>query len=166
AGVDGAGAMRRPLLLRDILTWADAFREATGRWPTKDDGDVAGAVGETWLMVDHALREGLRGLSGGSSLARLLARHRGARNRKDLPPLPEGRILTWADALRARTGSWPSGKAGAVAAAPGETWTAVEMALHHGRRGLPGGSSLALLLADRRGARNCWNRPDLSVAQV
>ena len=50
--------------------------------------------------------------------------------------------------------------------APGETWLAADMALRHGRRGLPGGSSLAMLLADKRGVRNTWTRPDLSIAQI
>src|SRR5262249_7736531 len=34
------------------------------------------------------------------------------------------------------------------------------------RRGLPGGSSLALLLADKRGARNVWSVPQLSLAEI
>ena len=60
---------RRPLDLRDILRWAAAHREATGHWPTKTSGLIFSARFETWLSVDHALREGLRGLPGGSSLA-------------------------------------------------------------------------------------------------
>jgi hypothetical protein len=39
-------------------------------------GQVAGAPGETWRALDVALRQGLRGLPGGDSLARLLRRHR------------------------------------------------------------------------------------------
>jgi hypothetical protein len=40
------------------------------------------------------------GLPGGSSLARLLARERGVRNRCGLPPLTEAAILRWARAHR------------------------------------------------------------------
>jgi hypothetical protein len=45
-----------------------------GRWPRcRGDGQISGALAETWYNVDQALRVGLRGLSKGSSLARLLA---------------------------------------------------------------------------------------------
>src|SRR5262245_35930304 len=50
---------------------------------------------------DAALRLGLRGLPGGSSLARLLAARRGVRNHLDLPPLTVTKVLAWADRYRA-----------------------------------------------------------------
>jgi hypothetical protein len=83
-----------------------------------------------------------------------------------LPPFTEEQILKWADAFHERTGTWPNAKSGAIDDAPGETWTAVQMALRYGRRGLPGGSSLALLLAEERGARNVWTRPDFSIELI
>ena len=46
------------------------------------------------------------------------------------------------------------GRSGPISEAPGETWGAVDAALQKGSRGLPGGSSLALLLADKRGAEH------------
>ena len=55
--------------------------------------------------------------------------------------------LAWADAHRARTGSQPHDRSGPVADAPGETWGNIDRALRHGRRGLPGGTSLSWLLA-------------------
>jgi hypothetical protein len=42
---------------------------------------VAFALGQTWLALDSALRNGHRGLPGGDSLARLLARERGVQRR-------------------------------------------------------------------------------------
>jgi hypothetical protein len=231
--------MRRPLTVREILHWADAYRESTGRWPTRTCGVIPGTVGETWATVDSAfqqglrglprgslarflaeergaryrrqlprlteeqilawadahhertgtwptaksgiipdsnrenwsaitasLRVGLRGLPGGSSLAQLLARHCRKRNHLDLPPLTEAQVLSWADAHQGRTGDWPDCDSGPVPEAPGETWCAVDSALARGRRGLPGGSSLALLLAEKREVRNAWSRPVLSVEQV
>jgi hypothetical protein len=155
-----------PLTEVEILAWADAHQTRTGSWPTADSGAIPNSSGEKWLSVDTALRLGLRGLPGGSSLAQLLAQHRGVRNRKDLPPLTEEAILAWADAHRARTGSWPHARSGPIAEAPGETWTAVDMALRHGLRGLPGDSSLALLLAERRAVRNAWGRPNLSSERI
>jgi hypothetical protein len=39
-------------------------------------GPIDSAPGENWSAVNACLRDGFRGLSGGSSLAKLLARHR------------------------------------------------------------------------------------------
>jgi hypothetical protein len=53
-----------------------------------------------------------------------------------------------------------------VADAPGETWSNLSNALYEGRRGLPGGSSLPPLLAERRGRRLRSRKPPLTVGQV
>ncbi|MBY0523623.1 MAG: hypothetical protein K2R98_09490 [Gemmataceae bacterium] len=153
-----------PLTVEQILAWADAFHARTGQWPKKKSGVILDTGGEKWDFVDSALQNGGRGLPGGSSLPRLLAEHRGIRNRKQLPSYTEQQILAWADAHHARTGEWPT--SGSITDAPGETWTAVQVALRQGRRGLPGGSSLALLLAEHRGVRNVWTRPLLNVEQT
>ena len=63
-----------------------------------------------------------------------------------LPPLTEEQIVAWADAHHAATGKWPSAASGPVAAAPGETWGAINVGLGYGSRGLPGGSTLHKLL--------------------
>jgi hypothetical protein len=145
-------ALRVPTLdVADILAWADAYHERREEWPTRDSGAILEAPRETWAYVDVALRQGVRGLTGGSSLPRLLAIHRGYRNRKALPPLSEAQILCWADAHHARAGRWPASGDGPIPEAPGETWTAVAVALANGLRGMPGGSSLAKLLAAERG---------------
>jgi hypothetical protein len=158
--------MRRPLTIPDILLWADRCREATGRWPTQSAGPVAGAIGETWRMVDSALRTGTRGLPGGSSLALLLADRRGARNTWSLPELTTAQILAWADGRQARTGDWPHEESGPIAGTGGETWQAVHMALKQGHRGLPGSSSLARLLSAERGVPRASHLPPLSRLQI
>jgi hypothetical protein len=155
-----------PLTVEQILAWADAHLARTGAWPTKKSGFLPEAKNEKWCDLDGALQHGRRGLPGGSSLPKLLAEHRGVRNRMQLPPLTDETILAWADAHRQRSGAWPTAKSGAVTEASGETWMAIQMALNHGHRGLPGGSSLALLLADQRGVRNTWSRPLLSVEEI
>jgi hypothetical protein len=76
------------------------------------------------------------------------------------------KILIWADAHRARTGRWPVVASGPVGVSPGQTWQAVNQALARGGRGLPGGSSLARLLAERRGRRNKARTPPLTAGQV
>jgi hypothetical protein len=82
------------------------------------------------------------------------------------PLLSVEKILAWAEAHRARTGSWPSHAAGAIREAPGETWSAINAALCHGGRGLPGGSSLARLLTPEQGPGDRRRRPALTEAQV
>jgi hypothetical protein len=151
---------------QQILAWADADQKRTGAWPTAQSGPVAGAPGETWRALDNALRLGLRGLPYGSSLARLLAEQRGIRNLQALPRLTPAQILAWADAYHRRTGQWPSDVPLPVEDGLGETWAGLDTALRHGRRGLPGGSSLARLLAQERGVRNPKELPRLTVRQI
>ena len=144
-----------------ILAWADAYHARTGQWPRSESGPVRDQLGENWRRIDTALRYGLRGLTGDSSLARLLAQRRGVRNLRELPPFTIRQILAWSDGYRGRTGHWPSSESGSVAEAPDETWRAVDQALRVGIRGLPGGLSLARLLAAHRHVRNlhCQPRP-------
>jgi hypothetical protein len=155
-----------PLSIPQALGWSDCYHRRTGHWPTSESGPIPEAPGETWRGVDVALRVGIRGLPAGSSLARLLAKHRGYRNPLQLPRLTLGRILTWADAHHRRTGAWPTIKSGPILDAPGETWLGVNSALEVGRRRLKGGSSLAQLLAKRRGVRNPKELPRLTVRRI
>ena len=123
-----------PLSLTQLLTWADRHRRLAGRWPTAASGPVGAAPGETWQALNRALVRGSRGLAGGSSLAAVLAEHRGRRNKAATPPLREEQILLWADRHYRRTGRWPTAAAGPVAEAPGENWKALASALYAGNR--------------------------------
>jgi hypothetical protein len=154
------------LSIDQILAWADLHRRRTGKWPNEYCGAVADAPNETWARINTALFEGIRGLSGSSSLARLLAKHRGKRNHLDLSDLTEKQILAWADAHHGRTETWPTEDSGAVADAPNETWRGITKALRNGSRGLPGGSSLAQLLTDHRGKRNHLRLSHLTIDQI
>jgi hypothetical protein len=138
-----------PLTLEAILAWADAHQRQTGKWPTVESGSILEAPSETWSGVNASLVNGRRGLSGGTSLARLLAQSRGKRNIKDLPRLTTRQIRAWAVAWHQRTGRWPTQKSGLIPESSGETWSAVDNALMAGLRGLPGGSSLSRLLGKR-----------------
>ncbi len=158
--------MGPPLTPELVLQWADQYREKTGRWPSTKSGAVPGAAGENWARVNDALRNGYRGLAGGSSLALFLAEHRGARNKTNLCALSVRCILRLADAHHRRTGRWPTMDSGPVTDADGETWSGLDSALKVGSRELPGGDSLARLLVRRRDARNRTNPPQHSVEQV
>jgi hypothetical protein len=145
---------QRDLTFTRILRWADIHYEETGAWPHQRSGRVHHTRSEYWDRVDMALRKGVRGLPGRSSLARLLAANRGKRNSADLPALTVEQILRWADAHLERTGDWPRTRAGAIAGALGETWRRINCALKDGIRTLEGGSSLAGILATHRGVPN------------
>jgi superfamily II DNA or RNA helicase len=140
--------------VQQILSWADAYHNRVGEWPRRNSGTIEEAPDETWAKVDVALKSGTRGLTGGSSLARLLAQHRRVRNVQDLPRFTVDEILAWADAHHRRTGEWPKAASGPIKEAPGETWNKVQLALYQGLRGLPGGSSLARLLAEHSDGRS------------
>jgi hypothetical protein len=72
------------------------------------------------------------------------------RNRKALPPLTEGRIITWARAHRRQFGRWPTEDAGPIPGTRGEVWSNLAAALSQGVRGLPAGDTLARLLSRHR----------------
>ena len=86
------------------LEVADEHKATSGMWPTLTSGTIAGTEKETWSMVDAALRQGQRGLPGGSSLAQLLEEHRGVRNPQNLPPFTVEKILEWADEYKGSHG--------------------------------------------------------------
>ncbi|MFM9959789.1 MAG: hypothetical protein ACKV2Q_01020 [Planctomycetaceae bacterium] len=154
-----------PLLtVEQILSWGDAHNAVTGEWPNQKSGKVTG-TDETWSGISNALRGTGRGLSGGSSLAKLFAEYRGVRNFKSPPPLTVEQILIWADAQMVATGEWPKSNSGKVTGTE-ETWAGINYSLTTGRRGLPASSSLAKLLAEYRGVRNCMDLPPLTVAQI
>jgi hypothetical protein len=138
------------LSVATILVWAGEHKAAKGNWPKRNSGPVLGHPGETWVAVNAALESGARGLPGGSSLAQLLHEHHAVPNKSRLPRLTVPMILRYADAWHGRMGEWPTSLSGAIPEMPGLTWTAVNMALHQGLRGLPGGDSLHLLLRQRR----------------
>jgi hypothetical protein len=68
-------------------------------------------------------------------------------------PITVAQILRWADAHHAQTGDWPTRFSGPIPGA-GLSWLAVHNAVSIGRRGLPGGDSLAKLLHRERGRQD------------
>ena len=155
-----------PLTEAIILAWADDHYRRTGHYPKHNDGPILGAHQETWSAVEGALIKGRRGLPGNDSLAKFLTRHRGIRNKSDLPPLTVGQITTWAEIHKATTGNWPTAHSGKIYDTSGETWAAVHSALAGGLRGLPGGDSLARLLARECGRRNPADTSPLSLTVI
>ncbi len=150
-GVGGENARPR-LTEAKICRWAEAHCRQTGAWPDKESGPVAAAPGEVWGNINECLRLGLRGLRGDDSLAQLLAHRLGIRSRTVMPPLTLAQVLSWAMDHQIRTGRLPNVNSGPVRAVLGETWQKIDDCLRRGRRGLPGGRSLAQLLTEYRPA--------------
>jgi hypothetical protein len=152
------------LTVEQILAWAEAHHAAHGQWPTIASGPVAGAPDETWLRIHGALLKGNRGLPGGESLKRLLDAHAPARRL----PLTPATIRAWAVAHHRASGLWPMARDGPVIGAPGEYWCMIDKSLRFGRRGLPGGTTLAKLLGplSARDPNPRGARPRLTIDQV
>jgi hypothetical protein len=128
----------------EILTWADEFFEQHGTWPRIGSGEIPGTE-ESWHKINNALQRGRRGLAGGSSLYKLLKAKRGVPNPHDRPRLSERKILTWMRRYYRKHKRWPTCSSVEVPGEPNEGWSALDMALRAGCRGLKGGSSLARL---------------------
>ena len=143
------------LTIKGILAMADRYHKTLGRWPRSEDGPIDNCPGETWNTVNDALRRGKRGLAAGNSLAKVLATHRGKRSPHNMPQLSEAQVIAWAKAHFSRWGRWPTaGMRTPVAIGAQETWSGLNLALRRGFRGLPGGTSLALVLDRCRNGRS------------
>ncbi len=138
------------LTIAQVLAWADAHHERTGKWPHAMSGPVHEQPRETWRGIQASLMAGYRGFRGGTTLAQVLMKHRGVRNRGDLPTLSVRKILAWADAHHKRTGRWPNLRSGPVEGSGGESWQSISVALRLGLRGLPGGWTLGRFLQHHR----------------
>jgi hypothetical protein len=154
------------LTIKQILAWADAHHQRTGKWPNGNAGRVYDAPSETWTAINAALRDGFRGLAGGITLVGLLVERRGIRSQLALPKLTIKQILAWADAHYQRAGKWPNQTSGPVYEHPAENWAAIQAALRNGFRGLPRGSSVSQMLAKYRGMRNPRGLPKLSIRSI
>ncbi len=152
------------LTIKHILAWADKFHRREQRWPASRSGKIKGTRDETWASVDNALRGGLRGLRGGSSVALLLEKRRGARHQRHRPRLMNRDILAWADAHYRRVGRWPSSTSGPIPESTGDTWVAVESALRAGTRGRPGGDTLSRFLCRYGRVRRTTRVSDVSAS--
>jgi hypothetical protein len=150
---------------REIVAWTIAHRGRTGTWPTDTSGAICEAQGETWRAVDKALRNGLRGLPGGSSLFLLLAKRHGVGLHRRIPAVSAEQVLDWARRYFVRHKKPPAVTSGRIPGTSGITWSAVDQMLVDGYRGLPGGSSLSLLLDGQFPVRSL-HPPPLRVGEI
>jgi hypothetical protein len=148
------GVATGPLSNEQILSWAEAHFKKHKRWPSRYAGAVVAAPGENWLAIDAALKRGLRGLEGGTSLKHLIRTTNGELRSRGPSRLTEAQVFGWCEAYRTRHGSWPTHRSGRIPEAPGMTFRAADAALRKGRYGLPGGWSLEKI---------CLNGPQSSA---
>ena len=159
--------LRRPALtIQQILAWADAHHERTGKWPTNRSDRIQGTKDETWHGVAACLYAGNRGLPRRVSLNKLFVKYRGKSVQSQRPVLRIQQILAWADAYHERSGHWPTSQSGPIDGTSDETWHSVTASLCAGSRGLPCGLSLRKLLVKRRGAQFPKARPSLTIPQI
>lgn len=143
---------RPPLTEAMIVEAIRAWTATHGHPPARKSGDATAyfphGKPETWNTVHQALRFGLRGLPGGTTLSALRDQSGFFTPTWRSHPLTEELIRSAAARHHARTGRWPSSKSGDATEDLGlpATWMDVENALKKGLRGLPGQSSLSKLL--------------------
>jgi hypothetical protein len=151
-----------------ILESCIEYNNLTGKWPdirTKDP--VPHLTNETWISIDSALRHGIRGLPGNDSLVKLLDRNGKKQSQQNKPKLIETDILSWCVEYREYTGKWPAkSNTDLVPGQPSETWRRLDEALESGLRSLPGGSSLAKLLANHGKKYNKSDMPKLTEQKI
>ena len=156
-----------PLTIQQILKWADQYYEFTGQWPTSRHGRVLGEHGLKWETINDALRKGQRGLPGGSSLARVLKKHRHTADpRRIRPDISRKQIIEWIRDHHLRTGQWPQRDSGRVLSAPDISWSTVSRLLESGGPNLPGGESLKDLLHNDFGLWSSRGNRPLSEAMI
>ena len=73
------------------------------------------------------------------------------------------KIIGWANAHYVRKGKWPTYRSGKVVEAPELDWSSIDGCLEFGGFGVPGGSSLAHLLAKHRDLESGRQAPPLSI---
>lgn len=139
---------------------------ASWSYPHVLSGAVDGGyTGDTWSGYNMALISGNRGLSGGSSLAKLMSRLvTGYDNPANRPELTTDFIVDRAKEHFLRYRKFPTAHSGAVNGGhPGDTWLAYNCALMNGTRSLCGGTSLSQLLsASGIGHTNKKGKPRLT----
>lgn len=149
--LSGSSAAPKPDLTVDLIVAAmKSHKRRTKEWPNLKSGDATIDFGfpETWSAVEVALSVGVRGLPGGTSIAKVRTEECGVEHRHGLALLTEELIWAAAQRFNARTGQWPTSASGDATEDFGHkrTWGGVDASLRLGGRGLPGGSALGQLL--------------------
>ena len=128
------------LSIKRILRWADEHKARYGSFPTIHEKRPP-APRESWMAINAALERGARGLPGGTSLPKLLAKERGVTRGIHRPRLKVATIVRWAREHHSATGAWPTEGSGEIAGTD-ERWNNIAQCVRLGLRGRPLGWTL------------------------
>lgn len=151
-----------------ILSLAELYKEKHSKWPGQKSGPVEGGYpGDTWAVYELHLRDGGRGLPGGSSVAKLISSKHEHAHAKNRPELTYDFIIARASEYFDANSKYPAVRSGSVPGGhTGDTWFCYDQALREGLRGLPGGTSLKALFAERLGAVDHLRKPTLAFEHI
>lgn len=159
---------RKPTLSEDgIRELIQNFIARHGRKPQKTDGLIEHHEGNlSWQIIDRRLRDGNKGLSGGSSLAIFSETHFGIRDQVKIPEVSLDLIRFYIQKHFAKYKKYPTSKSGKIEFAEGElkgiSWHSVNQAIKAGKTSLPKGSTLADYIQSEFGVTNPKNPKLLS----
>ena len=125
-----------------IIEKAKEYKKKHEKWPSDSSGEIEGTI-EKWKNIDAALSNGDRGLSEGSSIHKLLVKHKLKIKKKQ--NLTEAIIIKWAKAHKKKHGNWPTQNSGDIKGTE-DTWRGVQSALQIAGRGLKNKSTIFKLL--------------------
>jgi hypothetical protein len=123
-----------PVSLQQVHDAMQTFVLEQERWPDRHDGAIPTLEG-SWLAIDEALRVGVRGLPGGSSLAKERVALTGARRRQSLT---EENVKAAILAHHRATGAWPNDSTKGVIPGVGYTWSYVRAFIRNSGHGFHG----------------------------
>ncbi len=142
-GLPGGSSL--PLLIKDkVVEQAKKFEEGRGRLPTREDGPLPNHPTVTWEMIDDGFLGGKA--SAWTTLEKVL---REASLKEGETALSEDLMFNHALLYLQKHGHWPKQRSGEVETLKGEKWRVWDGRLRNGLLGLPGGSSLPLLIKDK-----------------
>lgn len=121
-----------------IWKWMQEYKEMNGKYPVQNERSEC-PDGSKWIAINASLRQGSRGLPGGSSLQILRIKMTGESQKI----LSEEAIWKWMQDYFVNYGDWP--RSNSKDRVEGMTWDAVNKSMKKGRWGLVAGSSLMKL---------------------
>jgi hypothetical protein len=157
-----------------IIDWIRQYLACHGKKPKQTSGVIEFAGSEykniTWSAINAVLWKGGRGLPGGSSLAQLVEKEFGIKNRANIPLLTENKICEWIQQFIDKYKRKPIIADGVIEFAldeyAGETWGKINDSLMNGMRGMPKGSSLTKIIEKQFGIRGYCTPPNLSLDMI
>lgn len=159
--------MHVKLTEKKIMHWANVHKRKKGCLPNRHSGPIMhpSAAPDTWADAHSALLLGLRGLHGGKTLEEMLSSYV-----EDQITITETQILTWVDAHKKQSGSYPvNATFGEIPESNGQTWNSIDFALKKGLYGLPKrkpSDSLYWFISRHRGSQIQYKRPNLTSMSV